>query len=181
MSVLESLRARDDDPHLNRELAEARTRDAADIEYRPAPDPDAKRPDYALWRIRLRGPAVFADGELRVSAGATLAGFRKGVDKPDVEAEAGRVAVALVRKEGRLAARRLTGSGGITIRSRGARVVAERLVYEAGRGDVDAYGDVRVEAEDWPREVRFRHVVFRLTADGIDLLKASDIEVRRGE
>jgi lipopolysaccharide assembly outer membrane protein LptD (OstA) len=139
---------------------------------------EAKGPAYALWRISLRGPALFTDGALSVPAGARLAGYRKGADKPEVEADAGRVTVVLTRKDGALAAERVTGEGGVSIRSRGTRVVARRLVYEAGGGDVDAFGDVRVEAADWPREVRFRHVVFRLTEDGIDLRKASDIEVR---
>lgn len=159
-------------------VAEARTRGAAAIEYRPAADAKTRGPAYARWRIALRGPAVFTDGALSIPAGAQLAGYRKGEEKPDVEADAGHVMIALVRRKGALAAERVTGKGGVTIRSRGARVVAQRLVYEAGGGDVDAFGDVRVEARDWPREVRFRHVVFRLTDDGIDLREASDIEVR---
>ena len=58
------------------------------------------------------------------------------------------------------------------------RKTAERLSFRAGAREVRILGNAAVEAKGWPREVRFRELLFTLTADGIDLKRASEIEVR---
>jgi hypothetical protein len=69
----------------------------------------------------------------------------------------------------------------VRVEGRGARpavVTSERLSYRAGSGEVRLLGDARVTAEDWPREATFRELVFRLKAEGFELLRASDVAIR---
>jgi hypothetical protein len=69
----------------------------------------------------------------------------------------------------------------VRVQGRGARpavVTSERLSYKAGSGEVRLLGDARVTAAEWPREATFRELVFRLTADDLELLRASDVAIR---
>jgi hypothetical protein len=80
-----------------------------------------------------------------------------------------------------ITAKEIRGSGGVRIEGRGksaATVTADRLSCVAGTREVRVSGNAHVVAEGWPRDVRFRDLLFALTKDGIDLRRASDIEVR---
>jgi hypothetical protein len=57
------------------------------------------------------------------------------------------------------------------------KVRAERLRFRPGSDEVEILGNGRVEAEGWPRDVAFGRLVFVLVEDGIDLRRASTVEV----
>jgi len=95
--------------------------------------------------------------------------------------EAARVEILLATEGGTLAAKEICGSEGVRVEGRGktpAVVTADRLSFVAGTKEVRVSGNARVVADGWPRDVRFRDLLFVLTADGIDLRHASAVEVR---
>ncbi len=150
--------------------------------------------DFARWVMALRGTARFTANALEIPGGVTVSGYGKD-GKLLLTVLAGRARIELERLDEkapprapsapaspRWRARRLVADRGVVITSRGKRatkVEARRLVYEAGRELVDVFGRVKVSAKGWPAQVRFKHVVFLVKKDGIDLKRASDIDIRR--
>jgi len=161
------------------DITNARSHGAAVIDYRPSKKQKAGLASFRRWHIELDGPAVLDGLRLTVADGARLQAFGPK-DAPALKASARRVEITLERKDGRVGVQRLEGAGGVVIERLGkdaAKVTAKRLAYGAGTRRVDIYGNAQVEAEGWPREVRFEQVVFRLTKDGIDLERASRVKI----
>jgi len=159
------------------EVVSLTARGEASAEYAP---PASDKAPYRRWRIRLGGPATFRGDELVVEEGGSLEAFDAD-DKPVLRARAGRVAVTMARKGKGWTAGKIEGGRGVEVESlgeKGAKVTADRLSFAAGSRDVEIFGNARVEAKGWPREVRFEHLLFTLEEKGIDLKKASEIDVR---
>ncbi len=149
------------------------------IDYMPPADPDGKDPGFRRWLAELKGPARFEGDRVVIAAGAKLLAWDGENDA--IAGEAKRVEILLDVKEGAIAAKEIKGSGGVRVEGKGktpAVVTADRLSYVAGTREVRVSGNARVAAEGWPRDLRFRDLLFALTKDGIDLRRASDIEVR---
>jgi len=157
----------------------ADTLGAAVVDYTQRGEPDPRLGRFVRWHVELAGPARLRGAMLTVPDGARLEAFdEKGLS---LRAHARRVRLELARAKGGWEPRRLVGERGVKVESLGTRaatVEADRLRYEAGTREVALLGRARVFAEGWPRRVRFRQVVFELTKDGIDLKRASDVEVR---
>ena len=150
------------------------------IDYRPPPPAEGAASDgFRRWRVELKGPARFDGDRVVVAKGAKLKG--SDGERDTLFAEAARVEIALDLSGKKVTVKEIAGSGGVRVEGRGkqpAVVTAQRLSYGAGTGEVRVHGDARVVAEGWPREVRFRELLFVLTKDGVDLRRASDVEVR---
>ncbi len=149
------------------------------IDYRPAAAPDGKTGGFARWLADLKGPARFEGDRVVVAKGAKLAGFDG--ERDAILGEAQRVEILLDVSGKSVAVKEIRGSKGVRVEGRGktpAVVTADRLSYAAGTREVRVAGDAQVAAEGWPRDVRFRELLFALTKEGIDLRRASDIEVR---
>ncbi len=58
---------------------------------------------------------------------------------------------------------------------------ADRLTYVDGTRRIDMHGGAQVEAKGWRHDIRFERVVFVLTKDGVDLKRASQVEVRNAK
>ncbi|MDH3591830.1 MAG: LptA/OstA family protein [Planctomycetota bacterium] len=146
------------------------TAGAADAYY------ETRAGELRRWHIRFRGPALLEGRRLVIDDGADLAAF-DAVQSKRLVGRAGRVVVELDAKRKPIG---LKGSGGVTLESlgkRAAKVDAQRLSYTVGSKRVVMRDRARVRAEGWPREVRFGLVVFTVTKDGVDLKRASEIEV----
>ncbi len=149
------------------------------IDYRPTAPADGKDPGFRRWLAELKGPARFDKDRVVVAAGAKLLGWDG--EKDAIVSEAKRVEILLDVSEGKIAGREIRGSGGVRVEGRGTSpttVTADRLSYVAGTREVRVSGNAHVVADGWPRDVRFRDLLFALTKEGIDLRRASDIEVR---
>jgi hypothetical protein len=149
------------------------------IDYRPAAPADGEAASFRRWVADLKGPARFERDRVIVALGARLAG--SDGEREALVAEAKRVEILLDVSEKSVTVKEIRGSKGVRVEGRGkdpATVTADRLSVVAGTREVRVAGDARVVAEGWPRDVRFRELLFALTKDGIDLLRASDIEVR---
>jgi hypothetical protein len=161
-------------------VVEGRSLEAATIEYRPAPgEREATGSAFTRWHVELRGPARFEDDRILVDLGAKLLGYDG--ERLALVAEGGQAEIRLAAEEGKVRATEIAASRGVRVEGRGARpavVTSERLSYRAGSGEVRLLGDARVTAEDWPREATFRELVFRLKAEGFELLRASDVAIR---
>ncbi|MHC4492463.1 MAG: hypothetical protein ACYTDU_12640, partial [Planctomycetota bacterium] len=112
--------------------------------------------------------------------GGRLEAFDKD-GKLVLKARANRVEATLERTKEGVRARQVRGMGGVEITSFGDRpttVTADRLDFSPGSNRVDVRGNARAKAEGGPRDVRFEHLVFLVTEDGIDLKRASQIKIR---
>lgn len=151
----------------------------ATIDYRPPATPDGKTGGFRRWLAELKGPARFEGDRVIVEEGAKLTG--SDGERDALVGEAKRVEILLDVSGKKVAVQEILGSKGVRVEGRGktpAVVTADRLSYVAHAREVRVAGDAQVVAEGWPRDVRFRELLFALTKDGIDLLRASDIEVR---
>jgi hypothetical protein len=160
-------------------VAEGSSLGAATIDYRPVAVEGRTPGDFDLWVAELLGPARFDGDRVVIAAGARLRGSAGG--REALVAEAKRVEILLDVSGKAVRVREIVGSKGVRVESRGkepAAVTADRLSFAAGTREVRVAGEAQVTAEGWPREVRFREVLFALTKDGIDLKRATDIEVR---
>jgi hypothetical protein len=160
-------------------VAEGSSLGPSTIDYRPVAI-DGKAPGgFDRWVAELQGPAKFEGDRLVVAAGARLRASEGG--REALVAEAKRVELLLDVAGKAVRMREMLGSRGVRVESLGkepAVVTADRLSFTAGTREVRVAGDAQVAAAGWPREVRFREVLFALTKDGIDLKRASDIAVR---
>ncbi|HEX5139234.1 MAG TPA: hypothetical protein VFY93_19860 [Planctomycetota bacterium] len=151
----------------------------ATIDYRPA-TADGKSPaSFDGWVAELHGPASFDGDRVVIPEGAKLRGSKDGHEM--LLAEAKRVEILLDAADGTPRVKEIVGSRGVRVEGRGklpAVVTADRLSFVAGSREVRVAGDAQVVAEGWPREARFRELLFALAKDGIDLKRASDVEVR---
>jgi hypothetical protein len=160
-------------------VVEGKSLGPSTIDYRPAAPEGEKAKDFTRWVAELRGPARFESDRLVVDSGAKLTGHDG--ERVAIVAEAKRVEILLEAADRSYKAKRIAGSGGVRVEGRGkepAVVTADRLSYLPGSREVRVEGDALVVAAGWPRDVRFRELVFSLTKDGIDLKSASDVEVR---
>ncbi len=163
----------------NGRVVEGSSLGPATIDYRPALRENAKARGFRRWLAELKGPARFEGDRVIVALGAKFAG--SDGERDALVAEAGRVEILLDVSEKAVTVKEITGSKGVRVESRGkepAVVTANRLSYRALTGEVRVSGDAQVVAQGWPRDVRFRELLFALTKEGIDLRRASDIEVR---
>ena len=161
------------------EVVEGSSLGPSTVEYEPAAVPGAEGGGFRRWRADLRGPARLERDRIIVAKGAALTGSDGESDV--LVGEAKRVEILLDLAGKSITAKEIRGSGGVRIDGRGkspATVTADRLSYVAGTREVRVSGSARVVADGWPRDVRFRDLLFALTKDGIDLRRASDIEVR---
>ncbi len=132
--------------------------------------------EIAEWRATFEGRAHFAGSTLRIEKGGALIGATAAGAKR-LAGRAGRIFVELDEKR---QPRRLRGDRGVELRSfgdRAAHVTAKRLDYDVGTKQVILREQARVTAAGWPRAVRFGKVVFLVLPDGVDLKRASEIEV----
>jgi lipopolysaccharide export system protein LptA len=162
------------------EVEEALATGAVAIDFRPRRPRETEAAAFAHWRIELDGPAQLRQQRLVAARGGRLRAF-DAQGEPGLAARARQVVVTLERTREGLRARALQGGGGVEIERLGkdpAKVTADRLDYRAGSRRVEIHGNARVEARGWPREMRFERVVFVITKDGIDLQRATGIEVR---
>lgn len=135
---------------------------------------------FTRWLADLKGPARFEGDRVVVALGAKLTGFDG--EREALVGEAKRVELLLDVSGKEITVREIRGSNGVRVEGRGGKapavVTAAQLSCVAGTREVRVAGDAQVAAEGWPRDVRFRELVFVLTKEGIDLKRASDIEVR---
>jgi hypothetical protein len=54
---------------------------------------------------------------------------------------------------------------------------AEGMSYVVGTRQVHIYGGARVQAEGWSPKLSFERLMFVLTKDGVDLKRASKVEI----
>jgi hypothetical protein len=149
------------------------------IDYRPPAGKGEAAAGFDSWTAELKGPAKFEGDRIVIPLGARLQGASGGSAR--VVAEAGYVVILLDIAAKPVRVNEISGFRGVRVESLGkepAVVKAERLSFAAGTREVRVAGDAQVTAAGWPREVRFREVLFALTDEGIDLKRASDIEVR---
>jgi len=150
------------------------------IDYRPVVTEGEKPNGFHRWLAELNGPARFEGDRVVIALGAKLQGFDDG-DKVALLAEAKRVEILLDTAGKAVTVKEVAGSLGVRVEGKGkqpAVVTADRLSYAAGTQEVRVAGNAQVVAEGWPREVRFRELLFALAKEGIDLKRASEIEVR---
>jgi lipopolysaccharide export system protein LptA len=161
-------------------VAEGSSLGPSTIDYRPRIPEGEKAKGFQRWLAELKGPARFEGDRMTIAEGAKLTGFDG--DTVAVVAEAKRVEILLdVAEGGKASVREISGSGGVRVEGHGkepALVTADRLTYAAGTKEVHVAGGAQVTAQGWPREVRFKEVVFALGEEGIDLKRAAEIEVR---
>ncbi|MHC4338677.1 MAG: LptA/OstA family protein [Planctomycetota bacterium] len=160
----------------DRGLAGARTRGKATVEFRSEEAGSLKR-----WRIRLRGPADFLDeGRIVVEAGAEMEGYDEQ-GRLAVEGYANRAVVELKRtKEAGWQPARILGSKGVRMQGHGKREItttAQGMSYAVGEKLVHIHGGARVQGGGWSPELSFERLVFVLTKDGVDLKRASKVEI----
>ena len=133
--------------------------------------------EFEAWHIEVNGPVLFDGKVVRIRSKTTIVNR-----ETKLSATAGRVELFVEEKDGVFGAKRLEAGGGVVVKSQGktpATVTADGLTYAVGSRRVDVFGSARVQSKGWPANLRFKRVVFLLTDDGIDLKRASDIEVRR--
>lgn len=160
-------------------VAEGSSLGPSTIDYRPVAVDGRKAGDFDRWIAELNGPARFDGDRVVIAAGAKLRGSEGG--REVLVAEAKRVEILLDVSGRDVQVREITGSRGVRVEGRGkepAVVTADGMSFAAGTREVRVAGNAQVTAEGWPRDVRFREVLFALTKDGIDLKRATDIEVR---
>ncbi|MHC4162419.1 MAG: hypothetical protein ACYSUM_09845 [Planctomycetota bacterium] len=156
----------------------AQTRGSAKLDFLPHGKGQAAA--FDRWHVELFGPAHVDERRLTVAKGGRLEAFDKD-GKLALKARANRVEATLERTKEGVRARQVRGMGGVEITSFGDRpttVTADRLDFSPGSNRVDVRGNARAKAEGGPRDVRFEHLVFLVTEDGIDLKRASQIKIR---
>jgi hypothetical protein len=136
---------------------------------------------FRRWRIVLAKGGVWENDAITAAGGARIAGFdAKGAEVLRARAARVRVALAAPADGGKPRPAAIEGDGGVEVESLGkdpARVTAARLRYAPDDRLVDVAGGARVFARGWPEHVAFERVVFALTDKGIDLRRASQVEV----
>ncbi|MHC4933029.1 MAG: hypothetical protein ACYTGV_12645 [Planctomycetota bacterium] len=157
-------------------IAGARTRGRAAVDFLSREAGTLKR-----WKIRLRGPADFLDKErIVVEAGAEMEGYDEQ-GRLAVEGHANRAVVELKKtKDTGWQPSRILGSKGVRMQGHGKREItttAEGMSYVVGTRQVHIYGGARVQAEGWSPKLSFERLMFVLTKDGVDLKRASKVEI----
>jgi hypothetical protein len=158
-------------------IVKASTRGPAEIDFLPRGKGQAAA--FDRWHIELPGSAHVDERRLVVAKGGRLEAFDAD-GKLALQARADRVEATLERTREGVRAKQVRGLGNVEITSLGEQsttVTADRLDFTPGSNRVDVRGNARVKTEGGPRDVRFEHLVFLVTEDGIDLKRASQIKV----
>jgi hypothetical protein len=159
-------------------VVEARTHGKVTIDFLPRGKGQAAA--FDRWHVELFGAAHVDEKRLTVAKGGRLEAYDQD-GKLALEARANRVEATLERTAEGVLVRQVRGLKGVEITSIGDQpttVTADRLDFAPGSNRVDVRGNARVKTEGGPGDVRFEHLVFLVTDDGIDLKRASQIKIR---
>jgi hypothetical protein len=159
-------------------VVEARTHGKVTIDFLPRGKGQAAA--FDRWHVELFGPAHVDEKRLTVAKGGRLEAFDQD-GKLALKGRANRVEATLERTAEGVRVRQVRGLKGVEITSIGDQpttVTADRLDFSPGTNRVDVRGNAAVKTAGGPRDVRFEHLVFLVTEDGIDLKRASQIRIR---
>lgn len=161
-------------------IVKAQTRGKAKVHFLPR---DTAEPAaFARWYAELFGPALVDQKRLTVAKGGRLEAYDQD-RKLALTARANRVEATLVRAGDTVRVEQVRGLNGIEITSLAdpaTTVTADRLAFTPGSNRVDVRGNAEVKTEGEAADVRFEHLVFLVTKDGIDLKRMSRIRIRGG-
>lgn len=161
------------------ELAEASTTGASVLNLAASKeDPRGPR----RWRILLPEAAHLRGETLDLPGGAKVEGF-DAAGRTIVSGRAEQATVLLKRGEGGWEPVRVEGRGGVHAEgaqgSRNARIDADRLVFEPATRRLALEGNVRIRAEGYAADARFRRAEVILGDNGLEIVSASGIVMTR--
>ncbi|MGH7162707.1 MAG: hypothetical protein ACREID_04425, partial [Planctomycetota bacterium] len=128
------------------------------------------------WRLDLRGPARLAGEAVAVERGASFRVVGEE-DKAIATGDVGHLRIELERAEGRLRARRVEGTEGVSVGDGEQSLEARRLSYEHGTSRLRLEGAVELRKKGSKRMLRMKSVEVSLARHGLAVHEGTAIEV----